>query len=178
MARLIPLAIFVLIAVLLAVGLKLSDRKSDIPSPLIGKRMPEFTLPRLHEPEVMVASEELLGEVFLLNVWASWCVTCRYEHPYIEALAQSNEVKIVGLNYRDAPEDARRWLLQFGDPYAFHIADEPGRVAIDFGVYAAPETFLIDAEGYIRFKQIGALTPDIIEDELMPLIAQLKGEQR
>jgi len=176
MSRLVPLAIFAAIAILLAVGLTIADRKSEIPSPLIGKSIPQFELPRLHEPGTLVSSEDLLGEPFVLNVWASWCVTCRYEHPVIEALARTNKVKIVGLNYRDARVDALRWLQQFSDPWDFHLADEPGRVAIDFGVYAAPETFLVDARGMIRFKHIGALTPELIDEQLLPMIESLRGE--
>ncbi|MDX1555973.1 MAG: DsbE family thiol:disulfide interchange protein, partial [Xanthomonadales bacterium] len=168
MARVLPLVVFVLLGILLAAGLMLSDSKSEIPSPLVGKAMPEFELPRLDDPFTLVSSETLKGAPFLLNVWASWCVTCRYEHPVIEQLARMNVIPIIGLNYRDPRDNALEWLLRFGDPYDLHIADEPGRVAIDFGVYAAPETFLIDADGVIRYKHIGALTPEIVEDELLP----------
>ena len=115
---------------------------------------------------------------FLLNVWASWCITCRYEHPVIEEIARMNVVPIVGLNYRDARNDAVAWLQRYGDPYAYHLADEPGRVAIDFGVYAAPETFLVDANGMIRFKHIGALSPEIVQEEILPLLDQLEAESR
>ena len=176
MARIIPLLVFVLLGILLAVGLMMSDTKSDIPSPLVGKPMPEFRLPRLDDPSVMVSSEELKGTPFLLNVWASWCVTCRYEHPVIQDLADTGRVAIVGLNWRDPGDNAREWLNRFGDPYDFHLADEPGRVAIDFGVYAAPESFLIDAGGVVRYKRIGPLTPESIEDELFPLLEQLARE--
>lgn len=174
MARLMPLLVFVLLGVLLAAGLMLTDTKSEIPSPLIGKPMPEFELPRLDDPSITVSSEALKGAPFLLNVWASWCVTCRYEHPVIEALAARNRLPIVGLNYRDPRANAIDWLARWGDPYAFHLADESGRVAIDFGVYAAPESFLIDADGMIRFKHIGALTPEIVEDKLLPMLEELE----
>jgi cytochrome c biogenesis protein CcmG/thiol:disulfide interchange protein DsbE len=176
-ARLLPLLVFILLGILLVAGLMISDRKSEIPSPLIGKPMPTFELPRLDNPASIVKSRELIGAPFLLNVWASWCVTCRYEHPIIEELAAMGRIPIVGLNYRDPRENAIDWLQRFGDPYAFHIADEPGRVAIDFGVYAAPETFLIDSSGMIRFKHIGALTPEIVQNELLPLLDQLEAEQ-
>lgn len=176
MARLLPLLVFLLLGVLLAAGLMLSDSKSEIPSPLVGKMMPEFELPRLDDPFTRVSSGELIGAPFLLNVWASWCVTCRYEHPVIEQLAAMDVIPIIGLNYRDPRDNAIEWLLRFGDPYDLHIADEPGRVAIDFGVYAAPETFLIDAQGRIRYKHIGALTPEIVADEILPLLAQLEKE--
>lgn len=178
MARVLPLVVFILLGVLLAAGLMLSDTKSEIPSPLVGRPMPEFVLPRLDDPFTVVSSEQLKGAPFLLNVWASWCVTCRYEHPVIEELARMERIPIVGLNYRDPRENALNWLLRFGDPYDFHLADEPGRVAIDFGVYAAPETFLVDGDGIIRYKHIGALTPEIVEDELLPLVDRLQGRDR
>ena len=178
MARFMPLIVFLLLGVLLAAGLMMSDTKSEIPSPLVGREMPRFELPRLDDPTTLVSSESFKGAPFLLNVWASWCITCRYEHPVIEDLAAMNVIPIIGLNYRDARDDAIAWLDRFGDPYNLHVADEPGRVAIDFGVYAAPESFLIDADGVIRYKRIGALTPEIVEEELLPLIAQLEAETR
>lgn len=174
--RFLPFIIILLLGMLLAVGLGRSSTKSDLPSPLIGKAMPGFTLPLLMDHDVQVSHTELLGQPFLLNVWASWCVTCRYEHPVIEALAKSGALRVVGLNYRDAPEDALQWLEQFGNPYDLIIADQNGRVSIDFGVYAAPESFLVDANGTILFKQIGALTPEIIEEEILPRLAT--GPQR
>jgi len=167
MSRLLPLLAFLLLAALLAVGLTIADKKTELPSPLIGKAMPAFTLPVLGQPDSLIAHSELLGEPFLLNVWASWCVTCRVEHPVIEDLAESGKIKIVGLNYRDDPTDAQAWLQHFGNPFALILADESGRTAIDFGVYAAPESFLIDARGQIVFKQIGALTPEIVQQEIL-----------
>jgi cytochrome c biogenesis protein CcmG/thiol:disulfide interchange protein DsbE len=167
MSRLLPLLLFLLLAGLLAVGLTIADRKTELPSPLIGKAMPEFTLPVLGQSDRLVSQAELLGEPFLLNVWASWCVTCRVEHPVIEELAQSGTLKVVGLNYRDDPDDAQAWLQHFGNPFALILADESGRTAIDFGVYAAPESFLVDARGHIVFKQIGALTPEIVQTEIL-----------
>lgn len=167
MSRILPLLLFLLLAGLLAVGLTISDRKSELPSPLIGKAIPAFTLPVLGQADRLVSHEELLGEPFLLNVWASWCVTCRVEHPVIEDLAKSGILKVIGLNYRDDPGDAQAWLQHFGNPFALILADESGRTAIDFGVYAAPETFLIDARGNIVFKQIGALTPEIVQTEIL-----------
>ncbi len=141
--RLLPLGVFVLLAVLLAVGLTIADRKSELPSPLIGKDLPSFSLPVLGQPGSTVSDHDLLGEPFLLNVWASWCVTCRYEHPLIEELAASGRIKVVGLNYRDDEQDALDWLDHFGNPYAVNLSDTSGRVAIDFGVYAAPESFYV-----------------------------------
>jgi len=168
--RLVPIIVFVLLGLLLAVGLKIADHKTDLPSPLIGKKIPEFTLPALGQDDVTITHEDLIGQPFLLNVWASWCPTCRIEHPYIEQLAASGRLRVIGLNYRDQEEDALAWLDYFGNPYALNIADVSGRTAIDFGVYAAPESFLVDAGGTIVFKQIGALTPEIIEKEILPRI--------
>jgi cytochrome c biogenesis protein CcmG/thiol:disulfide interchange protein DsbE len=171
-SRILPLALFVLLAILLAVGLTISDKKSELPSPLLGKEMPEFSLPVLGQDEVFITRNDLLGEPFLLNVWASWCVTCRFEHPIIEDLARSGAIKVVGLNYRDDPRDAKDWLERFGNPYTLIIADENGRTAIDFGVYAAPESFLIDAQGRIVYKHIGALTDEAIEKEIRSRLAE------
>ncbi len=175
--RIVPIIAFVLLGLLLAVGLKISDHKTDLPSPLIGKKIPEFSLPVLGQDDVTVTHEDIVGQPFLLNVWASWCVTCRIEHPLIEQLATSGRLRVVGLNYRDQPEDALAWLARFGNPYALNIADVSGRTAIDFGVYLAPESFLVDAGGTIVFKQIGALTPEIIETEILPLIQSASSSQ-
>jgi len=176
--RLIPILAFLLLGVLLAVGLTIADRKTELPSPLIGKPMPDFSLPVLGQNELVMTRSDLLGEPFLLNVWASWCVTCRVEHPLIEKLAASGELRIVGLNYRDQPEDALAWLQQFGNPYALNLADVSGRTAIDFGVYAAPETFLVDADGTIVFKHIGALTEEVIAEEILSRLDEWKpGDQ-
>lgn len=168
--RVLPIAAFLLLAVLLAIGLTIADRKSDLPSPLIGKQMPQFSLPVLGQEDVIVTHEDLLGEPFLLNVWASWCPSCRVEHPLIEKLAASGKLKVIGLNYRDEAQDAQAWLRRFGNPYAINIADVSGRTAIDFGVYAAPESFLVDADGQIVFKQIGAISQAVIDEEILPRI--------
>jgi cytochrome c biogenesis protein CcmG/thiol:disulfide interchange protein DsbE len=166
--RLLPFLLFILLAVLLAAGLTIADRKTEIPSPLIGKPVPEFSLPLLGQETVVMSQADFAGRPYLLNVWASWCVTCRVEHPVITALAKSGKVRVIGLNYRDATEDAQAWLEQFGNPYELNLADTSGRTAIDFGVYAAPESFLISADGTILYKQIGALTPEAIEQEILP----------
>ena len=171
--RLVPIIAFVLLGVLLAVGLKIADRKTEIPSPLIGKKIPEFSLPLLGQEDVIITQDDLIGEPFLLNVWASWCVTCRVEHPFIEQLAESGKLRVIGLNYRDEEADALAWLQHFGNPYAMNIADLPGRTAIDLGVYAAPESFLVDPAGYIVFKQIGAVTPEVIENEILPRVREM-----
>jgi cytochrome c biogenesis protein CcmG/thiol:disulfide interchange protein DsbE len=168
--RILPVALFLALGLLLAVGLKIADHKTDIPSPLIGKKMPEFTLPVLGQEGLEMKSADLVGTPFLLNVWASWCPTCRIEHPYITDLAKSGALRVIGFNYRDELPDAQAWLGRFGDPYDLTIQDYSGRYAIDLGVYAAPESFLVDAEGKIIFKQIGAVTPEVIEKEILPRI--------
>ena len=170
--RLLPVLIFLALGILLAAGLKIADHKTELPSPLIGKKIPEFSLPLLGRDDVTITQDELIGTPFLLNVWASWCVTCRVEHPVIEELASSGLIRVVGLNYRDETADALAWLDHFGNPYELNIVDITGRTAIDFGVYAAPESFLVDPDGNIVFKQIGAVTPAIIENEIVPRLEQ------
>ena len=176
MSRLVPLLAFIALTALLTFGLRNADHKSDLPSPLIGKAMPEFDLPTLFEPERRVATGDLHGQPWLVNFWASWCVTCRVEHPVITDLAKSGRLQVVGFNFRDEPDDAKAWLSRFGDPYAFHLSDRDGRVSIDFGVYAAPESFLVDTNGTIVFKHIGALTEDVVRDEILPRVAAMRGD--
>jgi len=168
--RLLPLAVFVLLAALLFAGVRLSGTRNpnEIPSPLIGKAAPDFALPLLHEPDRTVTRADLLGQPYVLNVWGSWCPSCRLEHPFVDALARSGRIRVIGFNYKDEREDAVRWLQQFGDPYEFNLVDRDGRKAIDFGVSAAPETYVIDAEGIVRYKQTGPLTPQVIEENILP----------
>ena len=168
---LLPLGIFIVLVVFLAIGLKLDPR--EVPSPLVGKPAPAFALPQLHKPEASFAPKDMQGKVWLLNVWASWCVSCRQEHPILVELAKSGIVPIYGLNYKDQRADALKWLQQFGDPYALSIVDAEGRVGIDYGVYGVPETYLIDKAGVIRFKQIGPVTQDVLEKTILPLVAEL-----
>ena len=168
--RFLPVIIFVALGLLLAAGLRIADHKSEIPSPLIGKPLPPFELPVLGQPERVLTNEDLVGQPFLLNVWASWCPTCRIEHPFIADLAESGALRVIGFNYKDELDDAQAWLARFGDPYDITLQDYSGRYAIDLGVYAAPESFLVDANGTIIFKQIGAVTPEIIEQEILPRI--------
>ena len=175
-ARLIPVGAFLLLAALLLVGLRLAPDKETIPSPLIGKPAPDFTLPRLHG-EGKLSRTDLLGEPYLLNVWASWCPGCRVEHEQVSRIAQSGEIPVYGLNYKDAPDDARRWLKRYGDPYKAILQDLDGQVGIDFGVYGAPETFLIDARGIVRYKYIGPMGPSTWTDEIRPLVRRLRSEQ-
>ena len=168
---LLPLALFVVLAAFLGVGLKLDPR--EVPSPLVNKPAPTFTLPTLADPELQFSLEQMKGQVWVLDFWASWCVPCLAEHPYVTAMAREAGVPVVGLNYKDKPEDAMRWLARHGDPYTNIAADRDGRVGIDFGVYGVPETFIIDKQGTIRHKQIGPITPDDLRDTLMPLLKQL-----
>jgi cytochrome c biogenesis protein CcmG/thiol:disulfide interchange protein DsbE len=172
-ARLLPVILFALLGILLAAGLRIADHKTEIPSPLIGKNVPEFSLPLLGRDDILVTQDDLLGKPYLLNVWASWCPTCRVEHPYIEELAASGKLRVIGLNYRDETTDALAWLQRFGNPYEMNIADATGRTGIDLGVYAAPESFLVNAEGKIVFKQIGMVTPDIIDNEILPRLQEM-----
>jgi cytochrome c biogenesis protein CcmG/thiol:disulfide interchange protein DsbE len=169
--RLLPLLVFLALGGLLFAGIRLAETRDPnaIPSPLIGKPVPDFSLPLLHEPDKTLTRADLLGQPYVLNVWGSWCPSCRLEHPFVEALAKSGRIRVIGFNYKDEREDALRWLEQFGNPYEFSLVDRDGRAAIDFGVTAAPETFLIDAQGMVRFKHTGPLTPDVISREILPL---------
>jgi len=169
---LIPLAVFVLLVGFLAVGLQLNPR--EVPSPLVGKAAPAFDLPVLSQPDKRFVPADMRGKVWLLNVWASWCVSCREEHPVLIDLARKGTLPIVGLNYKDKADDAQRWLKQFGDPYQLSVADADGRVGIDYGVYGVPETYLIDAAGVIRYKRIGVVTPAILEQKILPLAVALQ----
>ena len=168
---LIPLAAFLALAVILAVGLKRDPR--EVPSPLIGKPAPAFALPRLDDPSKTVRLEDMRGKVWILNVWASWCVACREEHPLLMAFAKKGLVPIYGLDYKDERADATAWLARFGNPYDASLVDADGRVGIDFGVYGVPETFVIDRDGVIRLKHIGPLTPDVLATKIEPLLKQL-----
>ena len=167
----LPLAVFLLIAFLLFRGLALNPR--EVPSPLIGKPVPAFTVPVLTDPGRTLSSEALRGKVYLLNVWGSWCVSCRDEHPVLVDFAKRGAIPLYGLNWKDERQDALAWLARFGDPYVVSGVDRDGKVAIDFGVYGAPETYLIDRTGIIRFKQTGPLTPQILEEKILPLAAKL-----
>lgn len=171
---LIPLGIFMALAALLYIGLGLNPR--EVPSPLIGKPAPVFELATVAAPERTLASADLRGQVYLLNVWASWCVACRQEHPLLVRLARSGAVPIYGLNYKDQRGDALRWLAQFGDPYTASVFDVDGRVGMDYGVYGVPETFVIDKQGMIRHKKIGPVTEPDLNDTILPLVKQLQAE--
>jgi cytochrome c biogenesis protein CcmG/thiol:disulfide interchange protein DsbE len=169
---LLPLGLFVVVVAFLAVGLTLNPR--EVPSPLVNKPVPPFTLAQLHQPEQQFSQKDMLGQVWLLNVWASWCVSCRDEHPVLIELARNRVVPVVGLNYKDKVPEAKAWLKQFGDPYVLSVSDLEGRVGIDYGVYGVPETFVIDRSGVIRYKQIGPVTKEALEGKILPLVRQLQ----
>ncbi len=168
----LPLLVFLGLVVVFGIGLTLDPRK--IPSPLIGKPVPVFDLPPVKGRELGLASADLRGEVSLVNVFASWCTACRAEHPLLMELKQSSVVAIHGLNYKDKPADAERWLNELGDPYTRTGADINGRVGIEWGVYGVPETFVIDRDGRIAYKHIGALTPEVLRMKVIPLISELR----
>ncbi len=174
MRYILPFVAFVVIAAFLFVGLNLNPR--EVPSPLIDKPAPAFSLPQLHEPEKQFSPQDMLGKVWLLNVWASWCVSCKDEHPVLMALARQNLVPIYGLDYKDKREDALNWLARGGDPYVLSAADIEGRIGIDYGVYGVPETYVIDKQGIIRYKQIGAVTVQSLEEKILPLVKELQNK--
>lgn len=185
------LGAFVALVVLLAVGLGLNPR--DVPSPLVGKPAPAFTLPVLAAPETTLSPKDMQGKVWLLNVWASWCVSCRQEHPVLVEFAKKSDVPLLGLNYKEVRGDggfdmgkmpadeekalafqrANQWLSQHGNPYTATIMDLDGRVGIDYGVYGVPETYVIDKAGVIRMKHTGPITPDVLSQKIMPLLVEL-----
>ncbi len=193
---LIPFWLFLVLIFFLAWGLNLNPR--EIPSPLIDKPAPTFKLSRLDSQDKTFSLEDMKGQIWLLNVWASWCVSCRQEHPALVKLASQKIVPVIGLNYKEvrgdnsldikkmsfederalAAERAQAWLKAHGDPYLLSVMDIDGRVGIDFGVYGVPETFLIDATGRIRYKLIGILTPVVLEKEILPRIEQLRNEKK
>ena len=170
----LPLGVFVALLGFLWVGLRLNPR--EVPSPLIGKPAPAFQLPQLNDPGKTFSPANMRGRVWMLNVWASWCVSCREEHPVLMALAKTGVVPIYGLDYKDKPEEATRWLQQFGNPYQLSAMDAKGAVGIDYGVYGVPETYLIDKRGVIRYKQIGPVTPEVLKMKVLPLVKQLESE--
>ena len=171
---LLPLAIFIVLVILLAAGLK-NDPKY-IPSPFIGKPAPAFDLPVLHQPDKRIRHSDMKGQVWLLNVWASWCVSCRAEHEVVKRFVAMNIAPVYGLNYKDRPQDAQAWLKQLGDPYTASMMDIKGDVGIDWGVYGVPETFVIDKQGIVRYKQVGPLTNAVIDEKILPLLRELNAE--
>lgn len=171
---LIPLLIFIVLVVFLAIGLKLDPK--HIPSPFIGKPAPAIDLPDLHNPQQNIRSADFAGKVWLLNVWASWCVSCRAEHEVVKRFVALGEAPVYGLNYKDKPEDARRWLEQLGNPYQASVMDINGDAGIDWGVYGVPETFVIDQQGIVRYKHVGPMTDVVVNEKILPLVQQLNRE--
>ncbi len=169
----LPLIIFVVLVAFLGVGLTLNPR--DVPSPLVGKKAPDFTLPGVANASETLSSSDVDEQVWLLNVWASWCGACRQEHQVLTDLARSGVVPVYGLNHKDERANAVRWLDRFGDPYTQSFYDKDGRVGIDFGVYGVPETFLIDGNGTILYKHAGPVTPELLDETILPLVRKFNG---
>ena len=169
----LPLALFLVLVGFLVAGLRLDPR--EVPSPLVGKPAPAFAAAALARPEATIRRDDLLGQVWLLNVWASWCGACRDEHPVLVDYARRGGVPIYGLNYKDKREDGLGWLKQFGNPYTDSLFDPEGRIGIDYGVYGVPETFVVDRAGVIRYKHIGPITPAVLRDKIEPLLRQLNA---
>jgi cytochrome c biogenesis protein CcmG/thiol:disulfide interchange protein DsbE len=169
---LIPLVIFLVLVVFLAIGLTRDPR--EVPSPLINKPAPTFSAPRLQSPDQTFSTKDMLGKVWLLNTWASWCVACRQEHPILMEFAKTKTLPIIGLDYKDQDAEGLKWLARFGNPYDITVTDKDGRIGIDFGVYGVPESFLIDKAGVIRYKQIGPITDEALRDTILPLVRELQ----
>ena len=168
---LLPLAAFAVLVAFLAIGLTHDPR--DVPSPLVGKPAPAFTLPQLHDAAKSFSAADMKGRVWLLNVWASWCVSCREEHPVLVEFAKTGQVPIIGLDYKDQVADGKQWLANLGNPYTLAVVDADGRVGIDYGVYGVPETYVIDKQGIIRMKHTGPITPESLRKKILPLVAEL-----
>lgn len=172
---LVPLGIFVVLAAFLYKGLSLDPKA--VPSPLVGKPAPAFQLAELENEALTIGNKDFLGKVSLLNVWATWCVSCRAEHEVLMRLARTGEVDIYGLNYKDGRPEAQRWLKMYGNPYVANAFDADGRVGIDWGVYGTPETFLIDQEGVVRYKHVGPISEQDLSTVLLPKIRELKSQR-
>jgi cytochrome c biogenesis protein CcmG, thiol:disulfide interchange protein DsbE len=170
----VPLLLFVVLSIFLALGLKL--KPSEIPSPLLNKPAPTFSAPKLNAPNEKLSPANLKGKVWLFNVWASWCASCRDEHPVLNEFAKQQAVIIVGLNYKDDPDAAKQWLATLGNPYNDSVMDTDGRIGIDWGVYGVPETFVMDKQGIVRYKHTGPVIAQDVETVLLPLITKLQGE--
>ena len=170
---LIPLAVFGVLVAFLAIGLRGNPR--ELPSALLDRPAPAFRVSTLASPTQAMGTQDLRGQVWVLNVWASWCTACRLEHPVLVDFARGGAVPVYDLNYKDKREDAQKWLSNFGDPYQQSFFDADGRVGMDFGVYGVPETYVIDREGMVRFKHTGALTPEVLEQQVLPLVRSLRA---
>ncbi|MBW8904450.1 MAG: DsbE family thiol:disulfide interchange protein [Betaproteobacteria bacterium] len=167
------LGVFAALVLLLAIGLRLNPR--EVPSPLIGKAAPPFDLPLLQQPDKRFSEKQMLGRVWILNVWASWCPPCLVEHPVVTRVARAGLAPVIGLNYKDAREEALPWLERNGNPYQLIVYDRDGRIGIDYGVYGVPETYVIDRQGVIRYKHIGPLTAEVVQQKVEPLVKELTG---
>jgi cytochrome c biogenesis protein CcmG/thiol:disulfide interchange protein DsbE len=167
----LPLILFVVLVMFLLVGLRRDPH--EVPSPLINKSTPDFQLPQLQQATATFSAKEMRGKVWLLNFWGTWCVACREEHPLLVQYAKTGAVPIYGVDYKDERAAALQWLDEFGNPYTLTAFDVDGRVSIDYGVYGAPESYLIDRNGVIRFKQIGPITEDVWQNKILPLAKQL-----
>jgi cytochrome c biogenesis protein CcmG/thiol:disulfide interchange protein DsbE len=170
---LLPLGVFLALVVFLALGLQLDPR--EVPSPLIDKPAPAFDAPALSRPGQRLSPQDMRGQVWVLNVWASWCGACREEHPLLLDFARRAAVPVYGLHYKDRREDGLAWLKSQGDPYRDSLFDPDGRIGLDYGVYGVPETFIIDAQGIVRYKHIGPLTPQVLAEKIEPLLRKLHG---
>jgi cytochrome c biogenesis protein CcmG/thiol:disulfide interchange protein DsbE len=171
---LVPLIMFFVVVGFLAVGLNLNPR--EVPSPLVGKPAPMFSLPRLDNPEQVISPKNMLGQVWLFNVWASWCGACKDEHPLLMELSESGVVPLYGMDYKDTREEAQQWLAHGGNPYIASVMDMDGRVGIDYGVYGVPETYVIDKAGIIAYKQIGPITEEVLRNKILPLVKGLQAQ--
>ncbi len=169
---LVPLGLFLVLVIFLGVGLGLDPR--EVPSPLLNKPAPAFKLSQLEKPELEIGTEDLKGKVWLFNVWASWCVACRQEHPVLMEFARTGMVPIIGLDYKDQRKDALNVLRRSGNPYDVTGFDSDGRVGIDYGVYGVPESYVIDKAGIIRYKHIGPISAEAMQKTIIPLINELK----
>jgi cytochrome c biogenesis protein CcmG, thiol:disulfide interchange protein DsbE len=169
----IPLVVFLIIAAFLASRLRGDYDPHKIPSALINKPAPEFQLTQLRDPAKTFSPQQMRGKVWLLNVWGSWCVACREEHPFLIEIARSGAVPIYGLDWKDKREDGLAVLNEMGDPYVLSASDFDGRVAVDYGITGAPETYLIDKNGIIRYKEVGQLNPEIMQKKILPMVADL-----
>jgi len=169
----IPLLVFLGITLFLWRGL--SHDPSEIPSPFINKPLPKFHAQTLFQSNNALSNQQFLGHISLLNVWATWCISCRAEHPILMEIAQSKEVALYGLDYKDDRKMAKQWLAKYGNPYQIIAFDPTGQLGIDLGVYGTPETFIIDQKGFVRFKYVGPISPTVWQDELLPKIKQLQN---
>jgi len=174
MRFILPFVVFMIMAAFMYVGLGLDPR--EVPSPLVGKAAPAFTLPQLHEPAKQFSPQDMKGKVWLFNVWASWCAACKDEHPVLMGLSRQNIVPIYGMDYKDKREDGEAVLRESGNPYTLVVSDTEGRVGIDYGVYGVPETYVIDKQGVIQHKHIGAVTPKILDEKIIPLVKELQAK--